>query len=582
MQTTSGAVPGWADRFRRAAPSVGSYALAEPTRCIFLWSSDDLSAVYAGSPGAQARRLPTPSGRGVLAAALDPTGVWVWSLSTDADRWYRQPWDGSGDPQPIGPLAELLTDVIPLPDGSALAAEVNPSYCRLLRMSEAVVQVLAFDDRPRVPLAMLSVEPLRFLVQTRSGTGQHEIQVLDDTAKCLAIHRVAADASVFPLVPNVPVVGRAALLIAGPSGTAVRLWDYMSNHSRDLSIALPGEIEARWDANQHRVIVLHQFQAAAELLELDLRTGDLRPLIPRQGWIADFVIRPDSTIDFRYSTSANPPVVAALPKTAPSAHPISDARSSVPARAHWVHGPGGPIHVLVSRPRGCAVGGVFLVHGGPAGQDPDAFSPEVAAWVDSGFTVFQANYRGSSGYGQSWLEANSADPGLTEVADLQAVRTWALTQRLASQGSLVLCGSSWGGYLSLLAAGARPRAWDCYIANRPIADYIAAYYEEPPWLQEIDTILFGGTPAERLDSYRRASPLTYVSNILRPTLVQAAANDERCPPGQVRRFERHCQDLGLPVTVVFREGGHAAQQCELQIEEIDEQVQFACREIEPR
>ena len=43
---------------------------------------------------------------------------------------------------------------------------------------------------------------------------------------------------------------------------------------------------------------------------------------------------------------------------------------------------------------------MMFVHGGPTGQDTDAWDPEVLAYVDMGFAVGMVNYRGSTGYGR--------------------------------------------------------------------------------------------------------------------------------------------------------------------------------------
>jgi len=54
------------------------------------------------------------------------------------------------------------------------------------------------------------------------------------------------------------------------------------------------------------------------------------------------------------------------------------------------------------------------------------YSPARALWIDAGFAVVHVNYRGSSGYGSAWRDAIEGQPGLTELADVEAVHDWSV------------------------------------------------------------------------------------------------------------------------------------------------------------
>ena len=56
-------------------------------------------------------------------------------------------------------------------------------------------------------------------------------------------------------------------------------------------------------------------------------------------------------------------------------------------------------------------------------------------------------------------DAIEGRPGLTELADVAAVHTWAVEKGLADPARCVVTGASWGGYLSLLALGTQPDQW---------------------------------------------------------------------------------------------------------------------------
>ena len=115
------------------------------------------------------------------------------------------------------------------------------------------------------------------------------------------------------------------------------------------------------------------------------------------------------------------------------------------------------MHVFIAEPPAQAPHPtIFIVHGGPSSHDQDAFYPGVQAWVDHGFAVVLANYRGSTGYGKEWRDAIVGRVGLTELEDLAKVYNRVIADGIADPKRIVLSGGSWGGYLTLLGLGTQP------------------------------------------------------------------------------------------------------------------------------
>jgi dipeptidyl aminopeptidase/acylaminoacyl peptidase len=122
----------------------------------------------------------------------------------------------------------------------------------------------------------------------------------------------------------------------------------------------------------------------------------------------------------------------------------------------------------------------------------------------------------------------------------------------------VLAGASWGGYLTLLGVGVHPDAYAAAIATVPVADYVAAYADESPALQEFDRGLFGGTPDELPELYRERSPITYVDRVRAAVLIITGANDTRCPRRQVDNYVAALRDVGVPHHYDVYEAGHGS------------------------
>jgi dipeptidyl aminopeptidase/acylaminoacyl peptidase len=241
------------------------------------------------------------------------------------------------------------------------------------------------------------------------------------------------------------------------------------------------------------------------------------------------------------------------------------------------------VHALVSVPEqavGSAPPAVFSLHGGPHAADEDRFSAVRAAWVDAGFVVVEVNYRGSTGYGSPWRDAIEGRPGSTELEDVAAVLDRCVADGTVDPARCVVEGWSWGGYLSLLAVGTQPQRWVAGIAGVPVADYLAAYADEMEQLRAFDRALFGGSPEERPDAYRDASPLTYVDAVRAPVLVLAGENDPRCPIRQVDNYLDALAARGdLRYEVSRFDAGHGSLVVEETIAHIGTEIGFALRVI---
>ena len=190
---------------------------------------------------------------------------------------------------------------------------------------------------------------------------------------------------------------------------------------------------------------------------------------------------------------------------------------------------------------------VFWVHGGPTWADRDEFGPTAAAFVDHGYAVVRVNYRGSTGYGATWRDAIEADIGLTEQADIAAVRKHLVDSGTLDAARTVLARGSWGGYLTLLGLGTRPEAWAAGVAWVPVADFVAAYEDEAESLRAFDRSLFGGSPAEVPDRYERSSPITYAEKVRVPRFVGARRERSAVPDPPDRELPCSAGRDGAPV-----------------------------------
>ncbi|HEY4753819.1 MAG TPA: prolyl oligopeptidase family serine peptidase, partial [Candidatus Limnocylindrales bacterium] len=142
-------------------------------------------------------------------------------------------------------------------------------------------------------------------------------------------------------------------------------------------------------------------------------------------------------------------------------------------------------------------------------------------------------------------------------------------------------GGSYGGYLTLQALTHRPDLWAAGIGLVAIADWVQMW-EEGDALRAYDEGLFGGTPADRPEAYRAASPLTRAADLRAPLLVIQGRNDPRCPPRQMERFVEAVRATGGPLEIDWFDAGHGHGAIEQRIAWQRRAMAFAAAALETR
>ena len=146
---------------------------------------------------------------------------------------------------------------------------------------------------------------------------------------------------------------------------------------------------------------------------------------------------------------------------------------------------------------------VLLIHGGPSLAHHHSFDPHHAnRLLEAGYCVLLANQRGGPGRGSEFAMANHGDPGGAELEDVLSGADFLMSSGRVRQQAPAVMGSSYGGYLSALAAVTRPVA--CAVVGAGMSDLTSARHtcNNAPFYD----LLLGGPPSEtsRPATLRRA------------------------------------------------------------------------------
>ncbi|TQM72186.1 dipeptidyl aminopeptidase/acylaminoacyl peptidase [Actinomadura hallensis] len=581
----------WKARFRAARMSLPRWARDAPSRSIYRSNVSGTWEIYTWDRDTGAQRQVTDRPNGTWIGAIDPSGEWVWWFAdTDGDEfgvWNRVPFDAEEGAESVPAVPDLEPSY---PAGLCLGRTGLAVVGRSgddgttvhLCQAGAAPEVIYHHAEDAHVAALSRGESLIAIGHSEHGDSRHmALRVVRPDGATVADLWDGPGKGVYA-AGFAPVEGDSRLLVNHErrGRDELLIWDPVIGSEKEIVLDLPGEIGATWYPDGTALLISHSHEARDELYRYDLSDESLTRLKTPRGVIAGADVRPDGTVEYSWSSAAEPPVIRSTSGAVVLTPPGPAAPPSVPVEDVWVDGPGGRIHALVSKPDGDRpFPTVFDVHGGPTAQDDDSFSPPVAAWVDHGFAVVRVNYRGSTGYGSEWRDAIEGRVGLTELEDIKAVRDWAVSSGLADPEKLVLTGGSWGGFLTLLGLGTQPDDWSVGIAAVPVADYVAAYEDEMEALQAFDRSLFGGSPDEVPDRYRESSPITYVSKVRAPVLVLAGENDPRCPIRQIDNYLKRLDELGHPHEVYRYDAGHGSLVVEERIRQMAAEIDFARRRL---
>ncbi|MFD9635990.1 S9 family peptidase [Streptomyces violascens] len=571
--------------YRAALPEV---CAADPTRMVFTGDADGRCEVFTWDAVTRRARQVTDRPHGTLHGAIDRDAN-VWWFDEDehgTGRWRFQPFEG-------GPDQPGLTGV---PEGEPRGLAAGDDACVAMGIGDARSTAVHLGPRGGVAREVTRVDGHA----TLSGiTPDGRLLALSGAAgSARAVTVLAAGGTTHAVLAGgepggrlwslgfAPVADRAELLLVRESNDRYVLgsWSPQAGVAFHSWCAFDTEITARWHSDGRSLLVRQDRHGRSTLHRVHLRERTVEPVPTPRGTLLDAAPRTGPDVHYFWTDTATPPRMASTAGTPlPPTHGIS---GQVPGehRDLWTPGPDGPVHSLLSLPEGRrgAVPAVFLVHGGPADHDRDAYDGVVHSLVASGFAVVRVNYRGSTGYGPRWRRSFGQGVGLTQVEDLAAVRADLTARGVVRADAVGLWGTSWGGYLVLLALGVDPGLWQAGVAVKPVADCAAAYRTTTEALRALDERLFGGTPDEVPERYERSSPLHYVAAVQAPLLVAAATRDAKCPPGQVRDYLAALQHAGVRHESMWLDTGHDGYEADDHVAVLRRAVVFLDRELRGR
>lgn len=199
----------------------------------------------------------------------------------------------------------------------------------------------------------------------------------------------------------------------------------------------------------------------------------------------------------------------------------------------------------------------FLIHGGPQGAWGDEWSYRWNAelFAANGYVVIMVNPRGSTGYGQKFIDEINGDWGGRVFVDLMRGLDYAERAfPYIDKDRECALGASFGGYMVNWILGHTHR-FKCLVSHDGAFDLVAMYGStEELWFPEWE---FRGTPWTNRSMYEKWSPERYAPNFKTPTLVVHGQLDYRLDVSQGFELFTTLQRLKVPSKMLyFPDEGH--------------------------
>jgi dipeptidyl aminopeptidase/acylaminoacyl peptidase len=202
---------------------------------------------------------------------------------------------------------------------------------------------------------------------------------------------------------------------------------------------------------------------------------------------------------------------------------------------HWTSKEGIALEGIATFPAGYADGKKYpflvLPHGGPEANDLMVLDPLTRIIAGLGYVVLQPEYRGSTGYGDKFLDAIYQHFGDRAYRDVDSATDYAIAQGWADPNRLAIFGWSAGGFMTSWTVTQTNR-YKAAIEGAGITDWASFI-----WTSDVQQIDYDARwPSQDPEAFRRFSAVDFVDKVTTPILVLHGAADNRVPTYEGREF----------------------------------------------
>jgi dipeptidyl aminopeptidase/acylaminoacyl peptidase len=225
---------------------------------------------------------------------------------------------------------------------------------------------------------------------------------------------------------------------------------------------------------------------------------------------------------------------------------------------------------------------VLMVHGGPWARDNWGFNAEAQWLANRGYVSVQVNFRGSTGYGKSFVNAGNKQWAAAMHDDLIDAVEHVVGKGWVDRKRVAISGGSFGGYAALVGATFTPDVFCCAVDVVGPSNLKTLIESIPPYWAPIVAQFHErvGNPETEADFLWERSPLSKVDQIRIPILVAQGANDPRVKQAESEQIVNAMREKGIDhVYLLFGDEGHGFAKPENRMKFFQAAEQFLAKHL---
>ena len=348
----------------------------------------------------------------------------------------------------------------------------------------------------------------------------------------------------------------------------------------DLNVGTPV-----WSRDGRTIFFSTNVLQANEVFAADVATGAVKQVTRRNGstGITD-ISRDGKTIVGTTSSAQQPTEIYVSGADFNLIKPLTDHNAWLKSYGlaaseivKWKSKDGMDIEGVLTTPVGYEAGRkvplLLNPHGGPTGASLNNFNGTVQVLAANGFAVLQPNFRGSTGKGLAFAQANKNTWGKGDYEDCMTGVDNLIAKGLADPDRLGAYGWSYGGYMTFWILTQTDR----FKAVSPGAGLTNIYsmYSQNDIQRYLRWFYSDKSPWDATDLYWDRSPMKYVKNVKTPTMIMHGQSDIRVPLAQAQEFYMALKEMKVPVEfVVYPREGHGFAEPRHQLDRVRRYVMF--------
>lgn len=496
----------------------------------------------------------TPPFGAVASPKVSPDGRWVVYVYSDGEVDVLGIVDSMGEfwPQKLAAGADFYMQPVWSPDGTRLAwvewdhpnMPWDGSRLVLAQLSNeglpqiVSIQVIAGDDETVIYQPEFSPDG-QFLSFIRSAGEWDSLAVYD-------LKRAEIKDLISPQ-------GAHLMIPAWVQGMRSYAW---SPDSRGIT----------YIQNQSGFCRLYRYSiGSAENREIDIDpyTWLKQISISSQGELALIASSPESTTriisgngpDWTIAAKSSPEDIA--PQYLPTPQPIS-----------WLSNDGVSVHGLYyapSNPDFQADGKppvIVHIHGGPTSMATAGFGGDTSYFTSRGYGWLEVNYRGSTGYGHTYMKLLRKRWGDLDVEDAVGGARALVSQGLANDKQLIIMGGSAGGYTVLNSLIRYPGVFKAGVCLYGVSNLFTLDQDTHKFEAFYNASLIGSLP-EAAERYHTWSPVFHANKIQDALAIFQGEDDKVVPPSQSEEIVNILNQRGVPhIYKLYPGEGHGFRKSE--------------------